>query len=240
MGLQPVGKHAHRPLRSRDDLLRRARARRPGQDSGAARQMPVPARRLFRRRSARSRCVLAALHSGGLRHPDPAHHVAGAVHQYLAVRALSRRRSPRGGLFHGATDRARRAHDRHGPRRDQAPQPDPAGQAALRDADAVDHYDRRRVRAPDEQMHRAQRCERDTPRARGVGEEGQAARPGGELLHRVRRHLQRTHGPALQPRRHPQRAGRDAFARPGPRHRVRAAGARPARRAVQIHPLRAG
>jgi carbon-monoxide dehydrogenase large subunit len=50
----------------------------------------------------------------------------GTVHQHLAVRSLSRRRTPGGGLFHGAADRTRRAHDRHGPRRDQAPQPDPA------------------------------------------------------------------------------------------------------------------
>ena len=117
----PLGKHADRPLRSRDGLLRRARARRARQDSGAARAMPVPARRLFRRRGAGRRRVLGALHPGRLRHPDHAHHVAGPVHQHLAVRALSRRRPSGGRLFHRAADRARGAHDRHRAGRDQAP-----------------------------------------------------------------------------------------------------------------------
>ena len=77
-------------------------------------------------------------------------------------------------------------------------------------------------------------------RKKAIGEERQAARPLGLLLHRVRRHLQRPHGHALRSRRHAQRAGRHAFARPGPRHRVRAARARLARRAVRTDPLRAG
>ena len=110
-------------------------------------RLPVPARRLFRRRSAGGGRILAALHSGGLRHPDHAHHVAGPVHQHVAVRALSRRRSSRGGLFHGAADRARGARDRHRSRRDPAAQPDPAEQAALRHADAME-LRQRRVRAP--------------------------------------------------------------------------------------------
>ena len=160
-----LGKHADRPLRARDRLLRRARARRARQDSGAAGEMPVPARRLFRRRRAGGGRVLGALHPGGLRHPDHAHHVAGPVHQHLAVRSLSRRRAPGGGLFHGAADRARRAHDRHGSGGDQAPQPDPAGQAALRDADAVE-LRQRRIPAPDGQVHRVQRLEGLRRRAR--------------------------------------------------------------------------
>ncbi len=74
----------------------------------------------------------------------------------------------------------------------------------------------------------------------GLGEERQAARPRGELLHRVRRHLQRPHGPALRSRRRAHGPRRHAFARPGPRDGVRAARARMARRAVRDHPLRAG
>jgi hypothetical protein len=189
VGLHPVGKHAHRPSRPPDDLLWRARPRRARQDPGAACQVPLPARRLFRRRGACSRRVLAALHSGSLRHPDAAHHVAGTVHQHLAVRTLSRRRTTRGGLFHGAPDRARSAYDRNGPRRDQAPQPDPDGQASLRDADIVD-VRQRRVRTPDGQVHRTQRREGISRAQESIGEARQAARPRGELLHRVRRHLQ--------------------------------------------------
>ena len=49
----------------------------------------------------------------------------------------------------------------------------------------------------------------------------QAARPRGELLHRVRRHLQRTRRPALRSGRNAQHPRRHPFARPGPRHGVR-------------------
>ena len=77
-------------------------------------------------------------------------------------------------------------------------------------------------------------------RKQGVGEERQAARPLGLLLHRVRRHLQRPHGHPLRSGRHRHGARRHAFARAGARDRVRAAGARIPRRAVREHPLRAG
>ena len=85
----------------------------------------------------------------------------------------------------------------------------------------------------DGQVHGDQRLEGLRRAQEGFGEERQAARPRGELLHRVRRHLQRAHGHTLQSRRNAQRLRRHAFARPGPRHRVRAARARPARRAVR-------
>ncbi len=234
-----LGEHADRSLRPRDDLLRRAGARRARQDPGTARALPVPARRLLRRRRARGRGVLGALHSRGLRHPDHAYHVAGPVHQHLAVRPLSRRRPSGSGLFHGAADREGSAGDRDGSGRDPPPQPDPAGEAALFDADAVD-LRQRRVRAADGQVHRQQRLEGLCGAQEGLGEERQAARARGQLLHRVRRHLQRAHGPALQSRRHAHGARRDALARPGPRHGVRATRARQARRAVRIDPLRAG
>ena len=74
----------------------------------------------------------------------------------------------------------------------------------------------------------------------GVQGQRQAARPRGELLHRVRRHLQRAHGPALRSGRHAHHPRRHPFARPGPRHGVRAARARHARRAVRDHPLHPG
>ena len=118
------------------------------------------------------------------------------------------------------------------PRRDPPPQSDPAEQAALHDADVLE-LRQRRVRAPDGQVHGDQRLEGLRRAQEGLREERQAARPRGELLHRVRRHLQRAHGPALRSRRHAQRLRRHAFARPGPRHRVRAARARMARRAVR-------
>ena len=76
----------------------------------------------------------------------------------------------------------------------------PPEQAALRDADLVD-LRQRRVPAADGQVHRAQRLEGFRGAQEGLGEERQAARPRGQLLHRVRRHLQRAHGPALRSRR---------------------------------------
>ena len=80
-----IGEHADRSSRPRDGLLRRARARRAAARFSALRaQVPVPARRLFRRRGAGGRRLLGPLHAGGLRHPDHAHHVAGPVHQHLA------------------------------------------------------------------------------------------------------------------------------------------------------------
>ena len=60
-------------------------------------------------------------------------------------------------------------------------------------------------------------------RKQGVGEERQAARPLGLLLHRVRRHLQRPHGHPLRSGRHRHDVRRHAFARAGARDRVRAA-----------------
>ena len=122
--------------------------------------------------------------------------------------------------------------DRHRAGGDPAPQPDPAREAPLRDADPVE-LRQRRVQAPARQVHRVQRLEGLRGAQEILREERQAARPRGHLLHRVRRHLQRAHGPALQSRRHAQHPGRHPFARPGPRHRVRAAGARPPRRAVR-------
>ena len=70
-------------------------------------------------------------------------------------------------------------------------------------------------------------------RAQGLGEERQAARPRGELLHRVRRHLQRPHGPAVRSGRLAHHLRRHPFARAGARDRVRPDRARAARRAVR-------
>ena len=60
------------------------------------------------------------------------------------------------------------------------------------------------------------------------------------LLHRARRHLQRAHGFALRSGRHVDHRRRHPFARPGPRHDLRAAGQRMAWRSVRLDPLRAG
>ena len=235
VGRHPQREHAQRSPRPRDGLLRRAGARRSRQDPRAAGAHAVPARRLLRRPGAGGRRDVDPLRARGLRHPDHAHHVARSVHQHLAERALPRRRPSRGGLLHGAADRTRRARDRHGPGRGPAAQPHPAEQAALRDADALD-LRQRRVRAPARQVHRQQRLEGLRGAQEGVQGQRQAARPRGELLHRVRRHLQRARGPALRSGRNAQHPGRHPFARPGPRHGVRAARARQARRAVRIDP----
>ncbi len=224
--------HDERRARPRDGLLRRARARRQRQDPRAALEVAVPDGRLVRQRGARRRRVLDPLRAGGLRHPDHAPDVAGRVHQHLVLGPVPRRRPPGGGVLHGAADRARRAADRHGRRGNPPPQPDPAVEAALHHADPLG-LRLRRVREADGHLHRAQRSQ-GLRRARSrVEEERQAARPRGQLLHRVRRHLQRPHGAALRSLRRAHRLRRHAFARPGPRHRVRAGRARLARRAVR-------
>ena len=97
-----------------------------------------------------------------------------------------------------------------------------------------------RVRAPARQVRRDGRLEGLREAQEGVGEERQAARPLGLLLHRVRRHLQRPHGYPLRSGRHRHDLRRHAFARAGARDRVRATRARIPRRAVRADPLRAG
>ena len=87
----------------------------------------------------------------------------------------------------------------------------------------------------------ARRLERLCRPAQGERAARQAARPCGHALHRARRRVQRAHGNPVRSRRHGDDHRRHAFARAGPRHRVRAAGRRMARRAVrgdQLHPGR--
>ena len=142
---------------------------------------------------------------------------------------------PGGGLFHRAHDRARRKADRDGRRGNPAPQPDRARQIPLRDADPL-RVRLRRVRAAARQVHRDGRLEGLREAPQGLGEERQAARPLGLLLHRVRRHFQRPHGHPLRSGRQRHGVRRHAFARAGARDRVRAARARIPRRAVrEIH-----
>ena len=78
-------------------------------------------------------------------------------------------------------------------------------------------------------------------RAQGERAARQAARPGRHALHRARRRVQRAHGNPVRSRRHGDHHRRHPFARAGPRHRVRAACRRMARRAVrgdQLYPGR--
>ena len=94
-----------------------------------------------------------------------AHHVAGPVHQHLAVRAVSRRRTSGSGLFHGAADRARRAQIGMDPAEIRRRNLIPPSKLPVRHADAVE-LRQRRVRAPARQVHRGSATGRATPRAR--------------------------------------------------------------------------
>ena len=126
------------------------------------------------------------------------------------------------------------------PRRNPPPQPDPADQAALHHADALG-LRLRRVRPPDGHSASRTATGRATPRASASRKKNGKLRGravsfyiefGGIFNDRMDLQL-RSVRRAHHLRRHP-------FARPGPRHRVRAARARNARRAVRADPLRAG
>ena len=118
-----LGEHADRPSRPREGLCTASL-----RSTSTARFSALRARMLFQIGAYFVGAAFAAgafsirLHSGSLRHPGDAAHVAGRVHQHVAMRTLSRRRAPGGRLFHRAPDRARGARDRHGPGRDQAAQ----------------------------------------------------------------------------------------------------------------------
>ena len=158
MGRDALRKHDERPHRPRSRQLRRACARREGQDPRDPLAVAVPDRRLFRRPRHGERAVLAALHPRGLRRADHAHRVQGPVHQHAAGGPVSRRRTAGGRLFHRAHDRACGEADRHGRRRDPPRQSDRAGQIPLQHADAL-HLRLGRVRAPARQVRRDGRLE---------------------------------------------------------------------------------
>ena len=180
------------------------------------------------------RRVLDPLRAGGLRHPDHAHHVAGPVHQHLAERTLSRRRPPGGRLLHRAADRARGQRHRHRPGRNPPPQSHPArtscptprrrtGSTTAANSSALMDkcLDDQRLEGLRARARRNPRRTASCAAARSASTSSSAAssttawtcasiRPARVTIYR-----------------------RHAFARAGPRHGVRAARARIARRAVR-------
>ncbi len=128
---------------------------------------------------------------------------------------------------------------RHRSGRNPPPQFHPRVANAAQDRDRH-HLRQRRFRACHGRVPQACGLVGFRQARRRVEEERQAARPRALLLPGRGVGLQRSHGAALRSERDGDDPCRHAFARPGPRHRLRADGAGMARRAVREHPLRAG
>ena len=199
-----------------------------GKILGAARAGAARGRRLLRRRRP-GRAGGFALRFIPEAYDVPAIHVTaqGRVHQHLAARALSRRRAPRGGLFHRAADRA------GGGARSASTRPRSAGATSSRRSKlpyatpTVLDLRQRRVRSASSTSAWSSADWNGLRRAAHAQRRRAASCAAARVtyLHRAGRHLQRAHGSALRSERHGHHPRRHAFARPGPRDDVRADGA---------------
>ena len=164
---------------------------------------------------------------------------ARRAHQHAAAGALSRRRPAGSDLSDRAAARPRGARARHRSDRAQAAQLRPAERDAAQ-ATVRHRLRQRRLLPRHGRMPQARRLERLSQRAAESKKNGKLRGRGiGYFLEEAAIFNDRMEH-ALRSERHAHDPCRHAFARPGPCHRLRADGARMARRAVREHPLHSG